>query len=158
MSDVRVAIRSEASRLEDDILFTEKSHFAASNSNLHLHYCLGSVSAISSAIAAATVFVELAVMTGLAALIGAVVAGVLTILNPQEAAKQHLDTGRKLTAVRTSLRHLREIDALDSSSVDDRVLREQLGRLTEEKGKIDFEALSISERAYKKGSKKAKGN
>src|SRR5699024_5752245 len=52
VTDVRNAVEDELKRLEEDILYTEKGHFSASNEHGRIHLALGLLATITSAVAA----------------------------------------------------------------------------------------------------------
>lgn len=147
--EFRRAVARELEDLSEDILWTEKVHFAHAEAHARINLWLGLTSTISASIAAATVLTEAApVVTGAAALIAAITAGLLTFLKPQEAELRHLTAGRQLNALRVRARQMIRIDLATSAPDDPRSWRALPAEVASEKAKIDGEAPALSGRAF----------
>jgi len=145
------ALLAEGSQASCDLLYSEKSHFAAAEALQKTHTTVGIAAAAASAAAAATILADLPVMAGVLALVGAVGTALLTFLKPDQRAEQHLAAGRQLGALRVELRQLLR---LDIGHVDDQQVRDHLGDITKRKAKIDSAAPGTSERHYLAAKKK----
>lgn len=145
------ALRAEGNQVSCDLLYSEKAHFAAAEELQKTHTTLGTGAAVASAAAAATIFADQPIITGVFALIGAGGTAMLTFLKPDQRAERHLAAGRKLGALRVELRQLLHLDV---GHIDDQQVRDHLGDVTKRKAKIDGAAPGTSERHYASAKKK----
>ena len=155
MIDVGKAVDDELKRLEEDILYTEKGHFAASNEHGRVHLALGLLATITSAVAATTIISKSDPwIPGVLALIAAVASAVLTFVKPDERAAQHLQSGRALGALRVRIRQTRTIDLPADNHVDAATWKTTIQDLTTQKADIDNAAPPVSDRIFKKAQQK----
>lgn len=145
------ALASEGSQVDCDLLYTEKSHFAAAERLRWVHLWLGCVAAGASAAAAATLLREISAVTGALALLGAIGTALLTFLKPDQQAECHLAAGRQLGALRVELRQLIR---LDLGHLPEQDVRERLAEITNRKAGIDASAPGTTERDFRAASKK----
>ena len=111
MADVTQQVRDELTRIEEDILYTEQAHFAASDALGRVHLWLGLVATSASAVGATTIVGDAPDLhSGVLALVAAKAAAVLTFMKPDERARQHLQVGRSLTGLRVKIRQTKAID------------------------------------------------
>lgn len=144
-------LEDEADRLANDLLYTEKTHFAAAESAQRLHRILGGSAAVAGAVAAAAVIAAwLPALAALAALIASASSAVLTLVNPQESAQQHLDAGRALAALRVEVRQTRELDLVPEASVPLQDVRNALKLFAVRKAEIDRSAPGLQERSFRR--------
>ena len=105
------SIRGELARLEEDLLYTEKSHFAAAESMGMLHLGLGLTTTLCSASAATSLIAEAPTwVAGILALAAAITSGVLTFVKPEKRASEHLQAGRALGRLRVNSRQARLVE------------------------------------------------
>ncbi|MGB3763595.1 MAG: SLATT domain-containing protein [Ornithinimicrobium sp.] len=155
MTDVRNAVEDELKRLEEDILYTEKGHFSASNEHGRVHLALGLLATITSAVAATTIIGKSDPwVPGVLALIAAVASAVLTFVKPDERAAQHLQSGRALGALRVRIRQTRTIDLPADHDVDAATWKTAIQDLTTQKTDADNSAPPVSDRIFKKAQQK----
>ena len=155
MTDVRQPVEDELNRLEEDILYTEKGHFAASSEHGRVHLILGLLATITSAIAATTIIGKSDPwIPGILALIAAVASAVLTFVKPDERAAQHLQSGRALGALRVRIRQTRAIELPADNAVDAATWKATIEDLTTQKADIDSAAPPVSDRIFKKAQQK----
>src|SRR4051812_27199971 len=83
-------ILEELWKLQVDIEYTEKAHFAAAEQLRALHYVLGGLAALTSAAASAAIVKSSETLGAVLALISALAAALLTFVKPQALAEQHL--------------------------------------------------------------------
>lgn len=149
------AVKQELTELEEDLLWTEKAHFAAAETLASINFWVGIVATIAASVAAATVLADATpVVTGVAALIAAIASGLLTFLKPTEAEGQHLDAGRRLGALRVRVRQALRLDLFADLDVKPQDLRELVLGFAVEKAEIDKNALATSGRAFSAARKK----
>ena len=152
MGDVIQTAKVEIERLEEDLLYTEKAHFAATSSLHRIHTYLGVFATSSAAASVATIVAEsTAWVPGILALGASVSSAVMTFVKPDERASQHLQAGRALGVLRVRMRQFRTIDlAAGLTPVE---VRNAVTSLAEEKANIDAGAPALSERAFKGGKR-----
>jgi hypothetical protein len=153
-SDLRGRVAAELASIQEDVLYTEKAHFAAAEARGRVHLLLGLTAAVSAAVSAATIVADgSATAAGMAALISAIASGVLTFLRPEEAAQKHLDAGRDLGALRVRLRQAVSLD-LAHEGVPPEDARRRAAVLAQEKADIDRSAPALSGLAFRHAQKK----
>jgi hypothetical protein len=152
MADVIRSAVIEVERLEEDVLYTEKAHFAGGAGLQKVHTYLGVFATVSAAASVATIVAEsTAWVPGTLALGASVSSAILTFVKPEERATQHLQAGRALGALRVRMRQFRTIDLIGDITPTE--ARKYVTSLTKEKAKIDESAPAISNRAFKEGKK-----
>jgi hypothetical protein len=131
----RTAIREELLQMQDDLLYTEKTHFAAAEHFRRIHRTLGIVTTVMSTAAAATIVADLGeAPAGILALLAAILTAVMTFMAPEKSAEQHLGAGRQLGSLRV---RLRQVIHLDLPALPVGELRQVVKDLTTEKVAID---------------------
>lgn len=102
--------------LGNDVFWTEKGHFAMAGMWRATHLCVGLIAAVSSAFAAGVLAADgSAAVAGVASVISAIAAGLLTFLKPRDAADRHLEAGRHLARIRVEIRQCRRLELLNSA-------------------------------------------
>ena len=131
----RACAREELLQLGDDLLYTEKTHFAAAETLHKFNRIFGLAATMLSTAAAGAIVADLSkVAAGLLALVAAIISGSLTFVKPEQLAAQHLATGRQLGALRVRARH---VLTLDLARLPVRDLRKTLAEMVEEKAAIE---------------------
>lgn len=97
---VRQAIVAEASRIEEDSLYSSKGHFQASRIWAGLHLWIGIPTAIMAAATSVLAFSSITVIAGIGAVIVAALTAVSTFLNPSERAQRHYIAGTKFNGAK----------------------------------------------------------
>ncbi|MBM9595737.1 SLATT domain-containing protein [Rhodobacteraceae bacterium MCCB 386] len=125
----------EASRIEEDVLYSEKANFQVATLWQWSNFVLGLASALSAALtglsSTGAIFPE---STHRFAVATAVLTVLLTFLEPaRQASLRHL-AGTSFAALRSRARRFREIDVFSSAS--EQALREKLEILSEEKARL----------------------
>lgn len=144
------AERDELARLQEDILYTEKAHFAAADRASLAHLSLGIVATVSSAAAAAAIVGDTGpTLPAVLALVGTLASALLTFLKPEQVAQQHLAAGRDLGAIRVQAR---QVANLDLGRVGD--ARPLVRDLAEQKAAVDRAAPGVGNRAFERSRKK----
>lgn len=104
-------MHNELSRLEEDLLYTEKTHFAAAEGLGGVHLGLGLVATLASAATATTLLGDAPTwLSGVLALVATLASGVLTFLKPEKRSSQHLQSGRALGRLRVRIRQAKFIE------------------------------------------------
>lgn len=153
--DFRVRADEELKALQEDLLWTEKAHFARAETLSRANYWMGLVATVSAAVAAGTIVAERSpLIAGLSALIAAITSGLLTFLKPPDLEKRHLDAGRRLGALRVRVRQAIRFDVSPGSSTPAHELRGLARGFADEKSKIDADSPATSGRAFNAARKK----
>lgn len=155
----QAAFRDEVAReidaLAEDVLWTEKAHFAHAEGLARLNFWVGIVATVSASLAAATVVAQvLPWLTGVTAVAAAITAGLLTLLKPQDMERQHLDSARKLGALRVRMRQVRRIDMSAVLGLGADELRTRVSELAEQKAAIDRESPGTSGHSFNAARRK----
>jgi hypothetical protein len=154
MSDLRSEVVAELERLEEDLLYTEKAHFAASEHFKALHYLLGGVAAIASAATAASVLDEPSALVSALAIVATIAAALVTFVKPEATATRHVEAARQLGDLRFRVRQARLLDAHEASSLTESDLRELARVLTTEKQGLLADTLTTSPLAFWRAKRK----
>lgn len=146
-------IINEAKRIEEDTLYSAKSHLITANLWKNINLLLGIIIIILSITAAGFAFSkfdQLSVYVGILAIIVTALSIIQLFLNPQEKANLHQKTGTKYNALRNNVRIFYEIDVSSNSEVD---LIKSLKNLSDSRDELNKESPQISKFAYKKAKK-----
>jgi hypothetical protein len=150
--ELRDAVEEELRQLLDEVLYTEKTHFAAAERLRQSHRRLGLMSMAMSTVAAATIVAERSpTVAALCALAAAISSGVLTFTKPANTAEQHLSAAHRLASLRVQLRHALKLDQL-TYPVETMVGR--IEELSAQKAEIDQGAPGTEQKDYKTASGK----
>lgn len=145
---------AEFGRLEEDLLHTEKAHFAASEHFRVLHYLLGVTATVASAATAASALDDRSKLAAILSLVATVAAALITFLKPEAAAARHVDTARQLGDLRFRIRQARLLDAHKDSPLEDAELREVARAFTAEKQQLLADAPTTGELSFWRGRRK----
>ena len=141
----------ETRRLEEDVLHSEKAHFAMATIWSRLHYALGVPAAILAAAAGVSALKQSPGIAAAMAIGAAILTTLITFLDPEKARSEHHAAGIKYNVLRGKLRRLYQIDLKSASSpAEDRATLEALA---EEKAQIMQSARHIGGLAYALGKK-----
>lgn len=151
---LRREVIAEFERLEEDLLFTEKAHFAAAEHFRALHYVLGMTAAVASAATAASALDDRSKLAAGLSIVATVAAALFTFLKPEATAARHVGAARQLGDLRFRIRQARLLDAHEGSMLDDSQLRELARAFTAEKQALLKDAPTTSPFAFWRGSRK----
>ena len=148
------AADEELRQLLDEVLYSEKTHFAAAERLQRYHYLLGIISTVLAALASASIVSDASdVAGGLLALAAAVVSAILTFTKPESSAAQHLASGRQLGSLRVEARHAHQLD-LPALPRDE--MRSVIRQLAITKAGIDESSPGTGSNDYEVASKRVK--
>jgi hypothetical protein len=146
-------IYKEAKRIEEDSLYSAKSHFYAGQCWSNVNLWLGSIAAVLSAIAGTSALSQFdyhnIVAGGLAIIVTGIVA-LMTFINPSEKASAHQRAGNKYNALRNDTRIFYDIEL---NKIDDTEAVEILHKLNERRNVINDESHQIPKWAFLKARK-----
>lgn len=144
----------ELKRLETDILYTEKAHFASAEHYQVLHYALGGFTAVASALATTTALKEQSGLAALLALAATMTAALMTFLKPQGIAERHRAIARQLGDLKFRIRQGHQLDGNPDSDCTDQHLRELVRLFTAEKQQLHADAPSTGPVAFWRAQRK----
>jgi hypothetical protein len=151
----REHMAAELRAIEEDILWTEKAHFATAAIYARLHMWLGVIATVAAAVAAGSVIGDAApALAGSAAVVAAITSAIGTFLKPQDTEQKYLTSGRRLGALRVRVRQALVLDLHTDQPAQPEVWRALASRFAEEKAKIDAEAPGTSNHAFRTARKK----
>lgn len=152
---LRDELAEEFDKLTSDVLYTEKSHFAAADDWGIAHLVIGLITTAAGAASAATIVSNKS--PGLAAILALVAAlgGALqTFLRPGVRRDAALKAGRELGDVRVRLRQAKHLRLPAAGDDDLEGLVKLVADLAEEKAKIDAESPTSSRWHYWRAKRK----
>jgi hypothetical protein len=126
---------SEARRLHEDLLWSEKAFFQTATLWRTAHWLLGVPGVIAATTAGlAAVKATNPGLTAVAAVVSAILSALLTFLNPHKSAREFHSAGVRASSLRARIRRYFEIDLSGSDPPED--ARQRLERLAELKAHL----------------------
>jgi len=110
MADPLDQIKAEASRIEEDALYSAKGHWEAAKPWEHRHLWLGIPTTICAAAAGVSAFSNHPGYSGAFSVIVAVGSALITFVNPSERHRRHSEAGNSYKALNNQARIFRTID------------------------------------------------
>jgi len=143
--------------MEEDILYTEKAHFAAAEELKQVHLWVGLTATVASSAAVASIVAHgPPVIPVILSLVAALASAIVTFVKPEKKAQQHLVAARALGNLRVKTRQYREIDLHPDTPDDLKAWRALIKQTTDAKAKADVAAPSLSDRRFEKAREKIK--
>jgi hypothetical protein len=143
MSDIITELCNEAARLQEDVLWSEKAHFAMATVWRRAHYWLGIPSALLAAFAGVSALKLSPELAAVLAALSVLLTSLLTFLQPEKRATEHHQTGIAYSDLRGKLRRLRLIEALDATKTEE--LKQELSEYAATKTEIMKAHRTLSE-------------
>ena len=143
-------IVKEAKRIEEDSIYSSKSHYEASRSWNKVYLWLGVPTAIIAGISGISAFEEYKTIAGITAIFAAGLASISTFLNPSSKAQAHYTAGQKFTALKNRTRIFREIEIYNTENLN---LNEKILSLSNERDSINETSPQIPRKAFEKARK-----
>ena len=140
------ALRREAKRIEEDAMYSSKSHFNAEDTWVHRHYWLGIPSTILAAAAGATLIRSQPELASVCALAASLLTGLMTFLKPNERAALHRAAAGQFLALRNDARLFREVELLQAERLNE--LPERLKALSAARNELNQKSPSIPRSAF----------
>jgi hypothetical protein len=147
MSDLKINLCNELSRIEEDSLYSMKGHYNASDRWRWWYNTLGIVNVVCSVAAGITAFSEIEMAIKIAAIIAATVTGLTTFLECSKKAESHRISANYFLKIKNKARYLREVK---SKMVSDEEYDRLVNELLEQKDELNSISLVIPNFAYKK--------
>lgn len=143
---------SEASRIEEDALYSARGHFEAARGWNRLHYWLGVPTAVLAAVAGASAVAHNTVVAVVLGIIVTVLSALSTFLNPSDRSHQHHAAATRFNEVRNKTRIFREID-LRRLAGDNGVLVDRLKELGFQRDELNKTSPQIPRWAFERARK-----
>lgn len=144
-------IAAEASRIEEDALYSGRGHFDAAAAWSRAHYRLGIPTSVLAAIAGGSAIADNLTAAAIVGLIVTALSALSTFLNPSDRAHRHHTAGALFNEVRNQARVLRKIDLKTTSHEEP--LIERLRALGTERDKLNKTSPQIPRWAFKRARK-----
>ena len=141
-------MHAEASRIEEDSLYSAKGHFEAGRAWGNMHLGLGIPTVVLAAIASASAFKEEIIAAGVLAIAASVLSAISTFLNPSERSQRHHQAGVKHNSLRNRIRMFRELDLKSGTGEVD--LLASLKALAQERDDLNLSNPQIPRFAFKR--------
>ena len=109
-SDLRDSLATEASRIEEDCIYSARGHFEAAASWRRVHYGIGVPATVLAAVAGGSAVAENLSLAAICSLVVAALSALAVFLNPSDRSHQHHAAGTRFNEVRNRARVFREID------------------------------------------------
>lgn len=143
-------IISESKRIEEDSLYSSKSHFNASQCWTNIHLWLSGTAAVLSAIAGTSAFSQFNnhnILAGILSIIAAGLTAIITFVNPNDQAEIHQKAGNSYNSLRNDARIFYEIEI---NNIKDEKMVENLKKLNNRRSKLNLESAQIPKWAFQK--------
>lgn len=148
------AIIKEAKRIEENCLYTSKSHFVAASFWDNFHLWIGVPTVVLAAIAGAIALAEFDYHTTIAASLSMlimVLTAVTTFLNPKERSNTYLTAGNNYDSLLTKVRIFWTIDCW--SETPNELLCDKLKEFSEHRDRLNRDCPQPSTWAHNKAKK-----
>jgi hypothetical protein len=145
------ACATEASKIEEDVLYTAKGHFEAAYLWSRAHNCLGIPTAAIAGVSGISALRDEPVVAAALAILASALVSVATFLNPSERAKAHHSAGVKYNTLKGRARRYRDVELLDPHRSHQ--LTSGLQELAQEKARLDESSPQPSQWARKRARK-----
>jgi hypothetical protein len=152
---LRHELSTELDKLTEDILYTEKSHFAAADEWGLLHTVIGGLTTVSAAASAATIIsTSIPALAAVLALVAAIGGALQTFLRFGDSRDAALTAGRELGELRVRIRQMKNLRLPATSDAELGELVPLVAELAASKAEIDSRSPISSQRHYVKGRKR----
>jgi hypothetical protein len=140
------SLANEASRVEEDALYSAKGHFEAARAWDHCHLAIGGVSALAAAAAGVSGLNKQPVVAAILAFLASASTALLTFLNPKERAAHHFKAGNLYKILHDDCRLFRLIDCQQSTAAEE--LSRKLKDLSARRHALNTESPQIPRIAF----------
>jgi len=154
MEDIKQKIINEVKRIEEDSLFSSKGHFFAARRWNNLHLMLGIPAIVFAAISGTLSFsgsVKPDIFAGGLSLLVAILAALITFLNPNEKTNLHHKAGNSYDALKNSARIFSNI-GINTPATDEK-LYDQVRDLNSIRTDLNQSSPGIPQFAYKQAKR-----
>jgi len=146
-------IINEIKRIEEDSIYSAKGHFYASQYLNILNTTLGVTASVISAIAGTSAFSQFDnhnLLAGILSMVVASLTAIITFINPNQRASEHLKVGNEYNALKNDARifYLVKIDSIENSEAI-----KLLEKLNYRRNKLNQDSVQIPRWAFMKAKK-----
>jgi hypothetical protein len=149
-------LASEASRIEEDALYSARGHFEAARGWSRLHYWLGIPTVVFASVAGASAVAENTTTAAALGILVAVLSALSTFLNPSDRSHQHHVAGTRFNEIRSKARVFREIEMKTPGS-DPAVLVDTVKMLGGQRDEVNKASPQIPRWAFGRARKSIDG-
>lgn len=145
---VKDQVAKEAKRVEEDALYSAKSHFYASERWGNVHFWLGGSAAVIAAVAGVSALATFnchGIVAGILSMGTAVLTAVLTFINPNERASAHQTAGNEYSVLKNDTRVFR---CIQLNGLDEQAATGELKKLNDRRNKLNSESSKIPSWAF----------
>jgi hypothetical protein len=150
--DLLKSLANEASRIEEDALYSARSHFEAARGWSRLHYWLGVPTVVLAAVAGASAVAENTSTAAALGILVAVLSALSTFLNPSDRSHQHHAAGTRFNEVRNRVRVFGEIE-MKTPGTGPAVLVDTIKELGQQRDELNKASPQIPRWAFERGRK-----
>ncbi len=148
MGELSQKLSEESLRIQEDTIYSAKSHFNAADRWSKYHMLIGMPSAVIAAIAGGSAFNEMPLVAGSLAMISTALITVLTFLKPSERSEAHRVVGGQYLKLRNQARMFNEITLIECSDVD--AAKEQLLGLANTRDELNQTSPAFTQKDYER--------
>ncbi|MEY4980418.1 MAG: hypothetical protein RLZZ352_2688 [Pseudomonadota bacterium] len=148
LQNLSEAAIKEAIRIEEDCIFSAKSHFNASDVWLHRHYYIGVPATLLGAAAGAAFVKNQTEFAAIFSLVSTILTGLTTFLKPSEKASLHKSIGDQYLSLRNDARIFREIEI--STLTKAATIQEGVKSLSKRRSSLNQGSPQIPRKAFEK--------
>ena len=160
MSDhnLKAELSKELSRLSEDILYTEKAHFAGADTWGRAHWIIGVATVVAGVASAAAIIVSSVPIAGAVFALVASAGGALqTWLKPGDNQASRTTAGRELGALRVEIRQMQSLRLPGATDQELATMVAEAREIAKRKAAIDEKAPAVPPSAYRAGKKLIQG-
>lgn len=151
MADPLQEIQHEASRIEEDTLFSAKGHWEASKPWEYRHLALGIPTTICAAAAGVSAFADHSILSGALSFGVAVGSAVITFVNPGDRHRRHAEAGNAYKALSNDARIFRNVEC--GIEKDLTKLTDRLNELNQRRNDLNQGSPIIPRKAFETARK-----
>ena len=140
-------LRKEAGRIQEDTLYTAKSHFIYSEFWGKMHLYIGLPTAIIAAIAGVSALKDMSTLAGVLAILVAALSALSTFLNTKNRQIEHSICGNRYLELRNCSRIFAEIEILSDKDINE--LKDALIELAQRRDSLNIASPQPPKWAYK---------
>jgi hypothetical protein len=141
-------IKNECLRIEEDALYSSKSHYNASVPWDKCNLIVGVAIAILAALTGLSAVKDMTIVTIVISIILTILTAINTALNPSKKASQYKSAAGEYNNLKNNVRIFREIE-LHETNLPDKELKEKIQVLSDHRNQLNITSPTIPRWAYK---------
>ena len=151
MSHSIKTIAKEAQRIEEDCLYSSKSHYNDAQIWSRMHLYIGIPTCVFAVIATARIFCNSTLLAGLFSIFVAILSGLQTFINPATKTSLHKEAASQYHELKNQIRIFREIELFSIS--DELTLLKRIKEFSNIRDNLNASSPPISKKSYLKAKK-----